>query len=296
MEERMKTPKLQSSKESELNCLVHARRILRHTGRPWVACALLTYLLIGSVSVSGVFAADGVAAPVTSPAHWIGEQINYRVAFGVIPAGAARLSVLDTTTIRGRRAVHAISTARSAKGFDWVFRVRDSVETWFDADSIYSLQFHKRLSEGSFRDDQKVIYDTEHGRAFWWSRGKEKPVQNVDPRVVDVLAAGYKARTVALAVGDTLLFKTHDVDKVYDLMVFVRARESIETPVGKFDCFKVEPVLKSGGLFQKEKSARVFIWVTADQRRIPVQMQSKVSFGSVTAVMDHYTPPARSEK
>ncbi|HEY3294220.1 MAG TPA: DUF3108 domain-containing protein [bacterium] len=236
-------------------------------------------------------AEDAAPAPQMSPVHWIGEVINYRVAFGVIPAGAARLSVLDTTTLDGHTAVHAISTARSAKAFDVVYRVRDSIETWFDADSVYSLRFHKRLSEGRFHDDQKVVYDHANGLAQLWSRGKEKPVQNVDPHVVDVLAAGYKARTVPLSVGDTILFKTHDVDKVYDLLVFVRGRETVETPAGRFDCFKVEPVLKSGGLFQKEKSARVFIWVTADQRRIPVQMQSKVSFGSVTATMDAYTPP-----
>jgi len=255
---------------------------------------LLSTLLVGSPRNSAR-AADGVPAPHVSPSHWIGEVINYRVAFGIIPAGAARLSVLDTTTLDGRVAVHAISTARSAKAFDIVYKVRDSIETWFAADSVYSLRFHKRISEGRFRDDQEVVYDPSLGLAKLWSRGKEKPVQNVDSRVVDVLAAGYKARTVALAVGDTLLFKTHDVDKVYDLLVYVRARESVETPAGKFDCFKVEPVLRSGGLFQKEKSARVFIWVTADQRRIPVQMQSKVSFGSVTAVMDAYTPPTEHQ-
>lgn len=274
-----------------MNYLLRDRRARLLIRRSLTLFAVLTYTLFAGDLTTEADAAEGVPAPHLSPVHWIGEQISYRVAFGVIPAGVARLSVLDTTTIGGRKAVHAMSTARSAKAFDIVYRVRDSVETWFDADSVYSLQFHKRLCEGRYRDDQKVVYDPDHGRAIQWNRGKEKPPQNVDPRVVDVLAAGYKARTVPLAVGDTILFKTHDVDKVYDLMVFVRGRETIETPVGKFDCFKVEPVLKSGGLFQKEKSARVFVWVTADQRRIPVQMQSKVSFGSVTAVMDAYTPP-----
>jgi len=229
-------------------------------------------------------------APNLSPIRWIGEQINYRVSFGVIPAGAARLAVLDTTRIEDQLVVHAISTARSAKAFDIVYRVRDSVQTWFDADSVYSLRFEKKLSEGRYRDDVTVVYEPGRGRASLWQKGREKPKQTLYERVVDVLAAGYKARTVPLAVGDTLSFKTHDVDKVYDLLVFVRGRETVETPVGKFDCFKVEPVLRSGGLFQKEKSARVFIWVTADSRRIPVQMQSKVSFGSVTAVMDDYVP------
>ncbi len=106
----------------------------------------------------------------------------------------------------------------------------------------------------------------------------------------DVLAAGYKARTLPLAVGDTFSIPTHDVNKTYNLLVIVHSRETVETRAGKFDCFRVEPVLHSGGIFKKEKGARVFVWVTTDERRIPVRMQSKVSFGSVTAEMEHYTP------
>lgn len=223
---------------------------------------------------------------------WLGEQIDFHVAFGIVPAGKARLQVLDTTYVHGQLAVHALSTARSAKSFDLVFKVRDSIETWFDADSIYALRFHKQLREGPYRDEKIVDYILEESLVKWSDDGKSKPDIHVEPRVQDVLSAGYKARTLPMAVGDTFSIRTHDVNKTYDLMVIVHKRETVETPAGVFDCFKVEPVLRSGGLFKKEKGARVFVWVTADERRIPVQMESKVSFGTITAVMEAYTPPS----
>jgi hypothetical protein len=222
---------------------------------------------------------------------WIGERIDFHVAFGIVPAGKARLEVLDTLRVNGQLALHAVSTARSAKSFDLVFKVRDSIETWFDADSVYALRFRKRLREGPYRDEKIVEFDLADSLVRWQDDGRDKPPLVVEPRVQDVLSAGYKARLLPMSVGDTFSIRTHDVNKTYDLMVIVHARETVETPAGVFDCFKVEPVLRSGGIFKKEKGARVFVWVTADNRRIPVQMQSKVSFGTITASMESYIPP-----
>jgi hypothetical protein len=249
-------------------------------------------LLLVVLCAAKSHAADPVEESVNiDPKTWLGEVIEYRVSFGIVPAGKAKLSVIDTATINGLPVLHAISTARTAKAFDLVFKVRDSVETWFNSDSVYVLRARKKLSEGRWKEENYVEFNLENGTARWWKNGKEKQMMPVEPRVQDVLSAGYKARTLPLAVGDTFSIKTHDVDKTYDLLVFVLGRESVETPAGTFDCFKVEPVLRSGGLFKKEKGARVFIWVTADKRRIPVQMSSKVSFGSVSAVMESYTAP-----
>jgi hypothetical protein len=234
-------------------------------------------------------------APLSDYGKWIGERIDYHVAFGIVPAGKAQIAVLDTTRIENLRVVHARTTARSAKAFDMVFKVRDTIDTWFDAESLYAVHFRKKLNEGPYHHEDVVDYDNSTGLVRRTENGKPKPEMTVDPRVQDVLSAGFKARTLPLAVGDTFHIKTHDVDKAYDLMAIVHSRENVETLAGTFDCFKVEPVLKSGGLFKKEKGARVFVWVTADDRRIPVMMQSRVSFGAITATMEAYTPPTGTQ-
>ncbi len=225
----------------------------------------------------------------------VGEQIDFNVMFGLIPAGKARLAVVGLDTVNGQQTYHAVSTARSAKAYDIIFKVRDSVETWFDADTIYSHYFRKRLMEGPYRDEKIVQFDQAKEQVLWWDDGVAKPPLTVPARVQDVLSAGYKVRTLPLVVGDTLAVKTHDVNKTYDLLVIVHGKERVETEAGRFNCFKVEPVLRSGGIFKKEKGARVFVWVTDDERRVPVKMQSKVSFGSITAVLQSYQPGIRTE-
>jgi len=232
---------------------------------------------------------DSVGIPPFIPFS-IGERMQYHVSFGALPAGKATLSVLDTVLVGDQWAWRVQSAARSAKGFDWVFKVRDTITTWIDTDSIYSHRFHKRLMEGFYKDEKLVKFYLADSLARVWDENKEKKPLKVEPRVQDVLSAGFRTRTMHLAIGDTIAIRTHDVNKTYDLLVFVLARDTVQTLAGEFDCFVCEPVLKSGGLFQKERKARVYVWVTADERRIPVVMSSKVSFGSVTVELEEYQP------
>ncbi len=245
----------------------------------------------GPIAVSGETLANPTSGLITQPIDWIGEEMEYGVYFGFIPAGRALLTVLDTVSRNGQLTVRAVSSARSAKAYDVIFKVRDSIETWMDADSVYSHRFRKQLREGGYRDEKIVEFDHLGGKIQWWDDGAQKPTMPVPPRSHDVLAAGFKARTLPLAVGDTFYIKTHDVNKTYDLMVMVLGMEEIECCLGKVECFKCEPVFRSGGLFKKERGARVYVWVTADNRRIPVRVSSRVSFGTFAAVLDRYVPP-----
>jgi len=53
----------------------------------------------------------------------------------------------------------------------------------------------------------------------------------------------------------------------------------------------IEPLLQAGtGLFVKK--GRLKIWVTDDERRIPVRIRTKVAIGSVSADLESYTPPS----
>ena len=69
-------------------------------------------------------------------------------------------------------------------------------------------------------------------------------------------------------------------------------REKISTPAGEFDTFLVEPEVKEiGGVFRKSPNATLHVWITADARRIPVRVQSKVVVGHFTMEMTGYEPP-----
>jgi hypothetical protein len=64
----------------------------------------------------------------------------------------------------------------------------------------------------------------------------------------------------------------------------VAGRETITLSNGKrYDTLILEPKMGIfGGVFKESKGATLRVWVTADARRIPVQIKSKVNVGSFT--------------
>ena len=99
----------------------------------------------------------------------------------------------------------------------------------------------------------------------------------------DVLAAMYYTRTLPLKVGDSVRMPTHDNKKSYPIVIEVLGEDTVETPLGKFRCWVVEPKLETPGLFNRTGSLKV--WLTQDADRTPVLMQSEVKVGAISAVL-----------
>lgn len=72
----------------------------------------------------------------------------------------------------------------------------------------------------------------------------------------------------------------------------VRGREKVETPAGTFDCLVVEPTLRSGAFFKNE--GKLTIWLTDDDRRMPVLMRSKLPIGAISVELTEYQRPVPS--
>jgi hypothetical protein len=65
-------------------------------------------------------------------------------------------------------------------------------------------------------------------------------------------------------------------------VLFRSKRETIKTKAGKFKCVVVEPFMREEGIFI-QKGRKLQIWMTDDERKIPVQMRVEVFFGHVSA-------------
>ena len=104
----------------------------------------------------------------------------------------------------------------------------------------------------------------------------------------DALSSFYYTRTQALPIGGSVIFDYHASRKSQPLEVRVLGRERVKTPAGTFDCVVIEPMLKAGGIFKNK--GRLVIWLTDDERRMPVLMKSKVAIGSISVVLQEVKP------
>lgn len=235
------------------------------------------------LSDSLAVAADSL--PGRHSAIAVGERLVFTVRYGVIRAGTAVMENLGRKKVAGRPAYHIVSTASSNSVFDGIYRVRDRVVSLMDEDRLYSLYFEKHLREGRYRADQQVRFDLDRAVALYQD-GYEAAVT---PGAFDVLAAFYRVRTMPLEPGQQFFLDSHDNRKNYPLRVTVLRRERVETPAGTFDCLVVEPTLRSGAFFKNE--GKLTIWLTDDDRRIPVLMRSKLPIGAISVELTEYQRP-----
>lgn len=223
--------------------------------------------------------------PGRSPAIRIGEKLTYSVRYGPIRAGEATMEVTGLEDAYGHQSFHVTSRAKSNDFFDSVYRVRDFVESWMDEEHLYSRRFRKSLHEGNYRSEQDIEMDQDHRLA----RYQDGRVFEFAPGAHDVLSAFYYVRTLELKPGQEIWLESHADRKNYPLKVLVLGRERIKTPAGEFACLIVEPMLRVPGLFKHE--GNLTIWLTEDERKMPVQMKSKISVGSITVLLTAFTRP-----
>ncbi|MGD9898430.1 MAG: DUF3108 domain-containing protein [Calditrichaceae bacterium] len=226
---------------------------------------------------------------INNHAFEVGEKLKFKIRFGFIRAGTAEMKVLSKKQKEKRMVYHIQTTAKSVSAFNWMYKVDDVVNTYLDSEGLYPIRFEKKLREGGYKADLFVDYFPEKTTAKveyirYEKNMKEKSRKNFSvetPKYVqDVLSAFYFIRNMDIEVGKSIFMSNHDKDKIYDLEVKVYEKEIIEVEAGRFRCIVVEPMMKGEGLFKQKGSLK--IWLTDDDRKIPVQMTSEILVGHIT--------------
>lgn len=227
-----------------------------------------------------------------------GEDLQFVVKWGLVVAGYSSLSVTDIDHVDGRAAYHITSKARSGGMVSAFYKVQDNNQVWMDVQSLLTLRYEKRIKEGKYQIEETTSLD--QARHRWITKSFrvdknsfEQKEGDLPPETLDSFGSLYYVRTLPLELGQTYTFDVHSGDKVYPLIVKVLKYETIKVPAGRFDCIKVEPALSGPGIFVN-KGKKLEVWLTRDDRRMPVRMRSEIFIGHVSAELlpktTDYTP------
>lgn len=224
----------------------------------------------------------GEEAEFPDPPFGIGERLTFSVEYGPIRAGTATLTVVGIDTINGRPAFHFRSEARSNRTFSMFYEVRDQTDSWVDVERVESLKLEKHLREGNYRNDKRIEFFQDRNFMI----DEDGDTLAIPSGAVDDLAIFYYVRGQQMNVGEKIILNSlYEMEK-NPVAVQVLRRETIRVPAGTFRTLAIEPLVESVGIFKNE--GRVTVWVTDDERKMPVMMKSKVFFGSVKAVLTDY--------
>ncbi|MCU0583805.1 MAG: DUF3108 domain-containing protein [Syntrophales bacterium] len=221
----------------------------------------------------------GEAASKTLPFRQ-GERLVYRALWGFIPAGEAVIEVLPDAGVGGVRAHHFAMTTTTNSRVDLFYKIRERQDSYADTAMTRTLQYRKK-STGDHPRDVIVSYDWKNRTATYASFGNaEKPVE-ILPGSFDPLAIFFVIRTHRLEPGDVHEIPITDGKKCIVVKATVGSRETVTIDGTVYDTFPVVPDMERlQGVVPRKGDPSLKIWFTADERQVPVKIQSKVAVGS----------------
>ena len=213
-----------------------------------------------------------------------GERLCYVLKWELLPVGEAVLEVLPMKEMAGEAVFHFTLTATSYPLIDPFFKVRDRVEAFADAGMTRSLLYQKDQHEGRTRRRVEVRFDWERREARLTNFGRQREPIPVAPGTFDPLAAFYFSRLFDLETHRLIERPVSDGKRCVIGRLRVVKRETITVGRRVHDTFLVLPEMTHiRGIFEKSKNAGIALWVSADHRRIPVRIQSRVAIGRFVA-------------
>ncbi|MBN2406782.1 MAG: DUF3108 domain-containing protein [Elusimicrobia bacterium] len=239
--------------------------------------------------IAVIFSAGNLSSKKEDLHNWsVGEKLTFSIRWGVVTCGYAHMEVKEKIQLSGRDTYRLVTTARSASFFDPFYKVRDRIESYLDVEKLHTVRYEQSNREGSYEKDLTIIYDHEHKVAYEYNARKDPEYKKGDrfditDDIQDVLSSLYYLRTKDLEVGKKFEFDVGTGKRTWPLEIEVVREEKVKVPAGKFKTFVVIPRLRDECIFKAKGDLEV--WVTADKKKHPVKMRSKIDIGSITAVL-----------
>jgi hypothetical protein len=213
-----------------------------------------------------------------------GEYLTFDVNYGFVTAGEAVMRISDTLYHGDRKCLKVNFSVDTKPFFDIMYKVRDRYQTILDGAGLFPWRFEQHIREGGYTRDFVAEFDQINHTAIT-SEGNH----HIPSYVHDILSAFYFARTIdftGFTPGQKIHLQNFYKDSTYELDVKFKGRQEIEVAAGKFKCIVIEPLAREGGLFKSE--GKVYVWLTDDERKMPVKVSSKVAIGSIDSELTEY--------
>ena len=223
-----------------------------------------------------------------------GEEITYKLSYNWnfvwLSAGEVTFRVRDLGD-----QYHISVVGRTYKSYEWFYKVRDYYDTYVDKETLLPNTSIRNIHEGGYRLYDKVTFDRDRNKAVGL-RGKTREVAKVaefdiDNCIHDMLSIVYYARNIKyddLDSGAEFPIRVFLDNKIYPLNVKYFGKEENKKikGQGRFKTHLFSPQLIAGEIFKENDQMKV--WVSADQNKIPLMIESPVSVGSVKATLKSY--------
>jgi hypothetical protein len=200
---------------------------------------------------------------------------DYAVEWRLIRAGSAKMTwTPENPGFQGD--LHIESAGLVSK----LYRVNDDYHVRMN-DQLCASAVNIHAEEGKRRRDTAITFTG--GKAAYSERdllknnavvlAKETPVPDC---VHDYIGGLQRLRMQRPDLGQSAQISLSNGKKAAPVRVEAQEREEVTTPLGKFKAIRYEVFLFNDVIINKK--ARLYVWLTDDDRRLPVQIRVRMQF------------------
>jgi hypothetical protein len=245
-----------------------SRRILR----------IVSIFLCGMAMSSGCWESDAAAKDLPFRQ---GERMVYQARWGIVSAGQSVIEILSDETVNDVRAFHFAMTTTTNAALDLFYKVRERKDSWMDLNRMRSV-LYKEKEEGNHPRDVVVTFDWAKRTVTRYEHGKAGDMISIPPGTIDPLGLFFFIRMSKIKLGDVLEFPVTDGKKYWDVRATVVRQERLTIGGKTYDTLLVMPDMKriEDVFKKKDEQPDLMIWFSADDRQVPVKIESKVIIGT----------------
>jgi len=231
----------------------------------------------------------------------LGEELHFEAEFS--RALLRKIDVADLKFRATRTPLNETTPNSPSRPYALTFNADVSSKGFFAR--LFNLKFRERvestvepatftIQKTTILDEQgkrvrttETTFDRSKGVMTWTSRDPNNPgaeprhaVADFTGQLQDVLSAIYFIRTQPLEVGKSFDIFIGDGGRVYTIPVHVVQKKRMKTILGRVEVLHVQPELFGKDRLIEDEKGEFSMWITDDQRHIPVGGRVKTDYGT----------------
>jgi len=172
------------------------------------------------------------------------------------------------------------------------FHFHQHVESTADTSPFTALRTSKIEEQGKRRRVLDAVFDHEKKKVMWReiSPNPQGGAFDFSEPIQDVLTVIYFLRTQNFEPGTTVDVPISDAGRVFRLTVKALDRSEMDTAVGRVKTIRIEPTLFGDTSLVRARGS-LSIWLTEDERHLPVRARLKVDLGTFDIKLKRLSNP-----
>lgn len=240
------------------------------------------------------------ALPLSAQLYHPGEVLSYRVSYKAKMFPNTEVGAVEVKTTEdnsgGSSYYKVVGIGRTLPTYRWFFNLEDVYTVWIDTETLRPVRFESDLHEGDYTFQSYYTYDWEKDQVYTRWRRRQKPFEEktmaLTPESMDAIALfftmrGADADSFKPGVPATLQMVLQDTIRHLRYRFIGRETKKIRN-MGRYKSLKFECQLGTTEGFSFTDGTIFTLWISDDENKIPLYIESPVRVGSINAYISGY--------